>query len=294
MARPPLVSRRAVLAAGAGSLLLAACGGKGDDGGSGASTPVPGRNLLMFTPPQGALVTGAEQRLCLGVADAQGVPLADVPDRIEFTIRADGAQTTTSHPAEAHAEGLAAAYYPVTFTLDEAGLYEIGATIDGEALTPRPFQLTDDIPVPTPGDALPPVATPTTADHRGVDPICTRSPACPFHEVSLTDALAGGGPVAFLIATPEFCQTAICGPVLDVLLDLAPDHPDVTFVHAEVYADPRDVSDITQAQLAPATEAYQLGWEPCLFLADSSGTLVTRLDTIYDRAEADAALGALA
>lgn len=292
MAGPPLLSRRAVLIGGAGTLLLAACGGKDDDGSASTDT-VPSRNLLMFTPPQGALVTGAEQRLCLGLADAEGVPLAEVPDRIDFTIRADGAQATTSHPAQAHAEGLAAAYYPVTFTLDQAGLYEIGATIDGEALTPRPFQLADEIPVPTPGDALAPVATPTTADHRGVDPICTRSPACPFHDVSLTDALAEGGPVAFLIATPEFCQTAICGPVLDVLLDLAPDHPDVTFVHAEVYADPRDVSDITQAQLAPATEAYQLGWEPCLFLADSSGTLVSRLDTIYDRAEADEALRAL-
>jgi hypothetical protein len=52
--------------------------------------------------------------------------------------------------------------------------------------------------------------TPTVADLKGVELLCTRTPnACPLHDVTLKDALAANTPVAFLIATPKFCQTAI-------------------------------------------------------------------------------------
>ena len=62
--------------------------------------------------------------------------------------------------------------------------------------------------------------TPTFDDARGVDPICTRSPEpCPFHDRTLTDVVESGEPVALLISTPGFCQTAICGPVLELLME---------------------------------------------------------------------------
>src|SRR3546814_11078234 len=83
-----------------------------------------------------------------------------------------------------------------------------------------------------PGDAIPAVATPPPTDARGVNPICTAEPACPLHDVSLADALGEGRPIALLVATPAFCQIAICGPVLDVLLEATGGHPDVRPLHA--------------------------------------------------------------
>ncbi|MGE0307777.1 MAG: hypothetical protein AB7Q27_18680, partial [Acidimicrobiia bacterium] len=41
----------------------------------------------------------------------------------------------------------------------------------------------------------------------------------------------------YLVGTPAFCQTGICGPVLDVMIDIAADYPDLQFIHAEVYTD---------------------------------------------------------
>ena len=58
-------------------------------------------------------------------------------------------------------------------------------------------------------------------------------PACTTQ--SLTAAIAAARPIAFLVGTPEFCQTGVCGPVLDLLVEQAPDHPEIQFVHAEVY-----------------------------------------------------------
>ena len=133
---------------------------------------------------------------------------------------------------------------------------------------------------------MPAVETPTTTDARGVTPICTNEPACPLHDVSLTEALAEGAPVALLLATPAFCQIAICGPVLDVLLDVRADHPGVRFLHAEVYAEPaKDLQTY-----APIIAPLGLHFEPCLVLVGADGVVVDRIDTIYDRTELQARL----
>ena len=54
---------------------------------------------------------------------------------------------------------------------------------------------------------------------------------------NLTDALAAGKPIAYLIGTPAFCQIGVCGPVLDFLLDgqTGSDGDQFAMVHAEVY-----------------------------------------------------------
>ena len=96
--------------------------------------------------------------------------------------------------------------------------------------------------------------------------------------------------IALLVATPAFCQIAICGPVLDILLDVVDDHPAVRFLHAEVYARPHE----SLKDYAPIIEPLGLHFEPCLFLVDGTGTVVDRIDTIYDRTELGERLAALA
>ncbi len=140
------------------------------------------------------------------------------------------------------------------------------------------------------GDALRPVVTPTTADARGVNPVCTRSPKpCPFHTMTLSDALAKKQPIVFAVTTPGFCQTAICGPVLEILIDLAPSLRRFQIVHAEVYVEPNK-----QTSGAPKTtdtiSTYGLDYEPSLYVADAGGVVRGRLDFTWDRAELESAL----
>jgi hypothetical protein len=212
----------------------------------------------------------------------------DPPSSIVFTLSLDGTPVGGPITVPSHAEGLPRAYYPLGFTPTAAGLYTAATTVDGEALETT-FTVSDPgaVPVPGAGDEMPSVDTPTTADGHGVDPICTREPPCPLHEVSLKDALAEGGPVAFLISTPKYCQVAICGPVLDVLLSRQSAYPGVRMIHAEVW------TDDSTTTLAPAVEAFSLTYEPALFLADASGRVQTRFDSIYDSTELDAALADL-
>jgi hypothetical protein len=97
--------------------------------------------------------------------------------------------------------------------------------------------------------------------------------------VTLSDALAARTPVVYLVGTPAFCQTGICGPVLDVMIGIAADFPSLKFLHAEVY------TDNTATKAAPAVDAVGLSFEPVIFLADASGRIVERLDVIVDESE---------
>lgn len=302
----PSLTRRTLLAGAAGAAglaLLAACGSSGDDSGddgagdgSGDDTAGGGVNLFAVFPLQGLLVTGAPQRLPFTLAGTDGAPLDDGPATLDFVVTdEDGNAVGDPITVDRHDQGIPTAYYPLIVEFPATGTYQATTTIDGEELEPRAFAVVDpsEVSVPQPGQPMIPVDTPTTDDARRVDPICTRDPECDLHGETLTAALATGKPVALAIATPAYCQTAICGPVLDVLLSQQADFPDIAMVHAEVYKDPEAVDNIADAELTPVIDAYQLSYEPALFLANSDGTIATRLDTIFDEVEVRDALAQL-
>ena len=66
----------------------------------------------------------------------------------------------------------------------------VAAEVDGEQLEMAiQVDAAGDVEVIRPGDVMPPIETPTTDDARGVDPICTNSPACSLHDVTVAEAL---------------------------------------------------------------------------------------------------------
>ena len=93
-----------------------------------------------------------------------------------------------------------------------------------------------------------------------------------------------------LIATPGYCQTDICGPVVDLLIDAAGDRDDLNVIHAEVYVDPTDFETGGFPDLTDVVNATSLPFEPVLFVADAANTIVARLDTTFDRTELAEAL----
>ena len=286
------VSRRAFLAAGAGAVALAACGG-GQNVGDVASSPTGAAsgnaafNLVEIFASD-ALVPGAPQRLSYALADAQGAMLDQPPRTLDFTVLdAEGAPLGPATTVTAHNQGLPRAYYPVTFTPTAAGIYQVQTTVEGNQVTDT-LQIEAASAVLQPGQPMIPFDTPTVSDPEGVELLCTRSPQCPLHDVTLTEALGEGRPVAFLIATPLYCQVGICGPVLDVLLALTDAFSQVRFLHSEVY--PTTAAAESATDVVPVITAYHLSYEPALFLARADGTLAERLDTIFDEVELREAL----
>ena len=58
-----------------------------------------------------------------------------------------------------------------------------------------------------------------------------------MYEVSVADAVTSGVPTVIAFATPGFCASATCGPLLDQVKALQSDYPEVEFIHVEIYED---------------------------------------------------------
>jgi hypothetical protein len=290
------LSRRGFLAGTLGLVassgpLLAACGGGKTSGSSGAAAgsaaPNGGFKVVQFFK-SGTFAAGVPQRLPFGLGDTNGVLQSGGPNSVVFHVfDADGkAEVVAPVTVARHTKDLSRPYWPLEVNLP-AGTYQARMTYGSKTLEPAFFDVSDPATVTVlhAGQQLPALATPTVADANGVAPICTRQPACPLHDTTLAAGLTAGRPIAFLVATPAYCQTAICGPVLDVLLKHRA--ADITMLHAEVFTD---------STLKTPTEAVVktgLDYEPCLFLARADGTITERLDVIFDSDDVAGALDRL-
>ncbi|HLM16887.1 MAG TPA: hypothetical protein VK549_03630, partial [Acidimicrobiia bacterium] len=118
---------------------------------------------------------------------------------------------------------------------DSAGVWQVEARAQGQRV-PFTIQVAEAPAAVVPGQAAPRDPSPTSTDRLGVDPICTRDPACPLHTQSLSTVIGAGTPVAALFATPARCQSQYCAPVLDEFLDtIKPFGDQIVPVHIEIY-----------------------------------------------------------
>lgn len=278
---PPEITRRGFLLAGAGLAVTAACGG--DKKAIDVADEDPAARGVSLVLASYVHVAGIDQRVTFALVRSDGPERTTDP--LEVTFKAPDGSAGPPVSGAWHSEGIDLPYVPLRYRFERPGIYEATAHYKGKALTAAVNVNDATVPVPFPGKPLISVATPTTADHKGVEPICTRDPACPLHETSLDAALAAKRPVALLFSTPARCKSRLCGPVLENLLVQREAFADrVTFIHAEIYR------EASSEKLAPAVEAYKLPNEPFLFLARGDGIVFERLDNAYDRSEVRAAL----
>ncbi len=235
---------------------------------------------------------GIDQRVAYVLTGKNGL-LTPAPGSTTLQVGTDEKHWGPPVPVDIHSDTGASTsnYLTATYRFPAAGTYWLRASFQGQTAD-SPVVVIDrkDAKILLPGQQMISTATPTTSDHRGVEPICTRNPPCQFHTQSLDEALAQHLPVALLFATPALCQSAFCGPVLDTLIAAAdPYAGKINFVHSEIFTALSRNSANT-----PAVLAYHLQSEPVLFLANANGTVVERIDALFGKAEATAALARLA
>lgn len=128
---------------------------------------------------------------------------------------------------------------------------------------------------PGPGDRAVPVDTDTLAsaggDERSID---TRLPPAPeLHRVNFRDVL-GKKPVVLQFATPQLCQTRVCGAVVDIALQAkAQAGSDVAFIHQEVFR-----ANQVPKGVRPQLAAWKLATEPWTFVIDRRGIVRARFE----------------
>ena len=293
-------TRRRFLAGAAAAAFLAACGdddsvSSGGDGGRPAGDDPAGEpELSVLRFYGGYYLAGEAARVPFGIGDSDGLlPGSASPAEVSVMVEDPAGNVVADGvTASFRDEGLPRGYYTFEFTPEEPGFFNYAVTTD-EGVLPSQVQVVPaDDPIfstiVAPGDRMPPLQTPTVADPRGVTPICTREPACDLHDRTVAEVV-GTAPLVVLVATPAYCQTAICGPVLDLMLDAMGEFPGATFLHVEPFTDP------SSGDLEPSPAVTELGlpFEPVLYTVDAGGVVRDRLDYIFDGSEITETIGRL-
>ena len=185
------------------------------------------------------------------------------------------AQTTTSDP------NAATVVYSTKVDFPSDGEWRIAALIkkDGE-LTPSllPSAVVGTYSkIPRVGQKAPLIHTPTPADvGNDLSKITTRIPPDTQHEVDYAD-IYGKEPIVLLFATPQFCQSRVCGPVVDVAEQLKQLYGDkAAFIHMEIYNDNDPSKDVR-----PQVEAFHLPTEPWLFAIGRDGRIKDEIEGAF-------------
>jgi len=141
-------------------------------------------------------------------------------------------------------------------------------------------------PIPAVGTSPPRIHTPTEAEVGGdLASIDTRLPPSSMHDADFADVL-GKKPVVLLFATPQLCQSRVCGPVVDVAEQVkASSGDDVEFIHMEVFRDNR-----IDKGIRPQMAAFHLQSEPWLFVFDRSGKVAARIEGAFSERELNQAI----
>jgi hypothetical protein len=192
------------------------------------------------------------------------------PASIESLVTAAAyrAKTTSDDP------DAATVVYSTEVDFPSDGEWRIGALIkDGDELTGTllPSTVVGEFDsIPRPGDKAPQMHTPTAEDVGGdLSQITTRIPPDTQNRVDYADAL-GKEPIVLLFATPQFCLSRVCGPVVDVAEEAKDEFGDeAAFIHMEIYKD----NDPSLEVVRPQVRTYNLPSEPWLFTIDKNGVV---------------------
>jgi hypothetical protein len=252
---------------------------------SGSSGPELGMATSVFTVGQNRVAFGMIDNRSGFVYGKTAVYVAPKPGakaRGPYPAPADVLMTEgryRSKQAATEADPFAAVY-AAQVPFKKPGKYSILAvTKDGTKTVAAPGQVNV---VTKAGDRIPEVGerppkdlqTDTKASaHGDIASIDTRVPPSDMHAKSFADVV-GRKPVALLFATPQLCQSQVCGPVVDVALQMKAKYGDrFEFIHQEVYEgnDPKK-------GLREPLKRFNLPTEPWLFVVGKDGRITARLE----------------
>ncbi len=214
------------------------------------------------------------------------LPLAPSP----FTAHAHAGATVSDN-----AEPISGGLYVVPLALDRAGDWGIEFSISAGDVADTVrfrFSVRERPAAPGVGDAAISVATPTAADGDAIAEISSDpDPEPGLYARSLDEALAAGAPILLAFATPAYCHSRTCAPVLDAVKRVWREHAGrLTGIHVEIFRNPRNPERLEEAE---AFAAWRLPSEPWVFLIDREGRIAAAWEGPAARTELDEAVRAL-
>jgi hypothetical protein len=284
--------------------LLSACGGGGGtpnegsvEGSLGDLLSRPGDDIALL--PGTSDYARGPMRVVFLVIDAQSRSIERPRARVWVARSLDDKPflQTTARLENVGVPGISEAaagdvthLYVARFRVPEAGKYVLVA----EPVGGRPIQgaldlvVAEETKAPDVGDKALRSRTPTIASTGGdFAALTTRTPPdAGLLRYSVADSLADHVPFVVAFATPKFCMSRTCGPVVDVVdhvrkrLGKSP----VRFIHVEIYEDNQPPG------VNRWVKEWKLPTEPWVFLVGRDGRIKARFEGSVSAGELEAAV----
>lgn len=226
---------------------------------------------------------------------AQYLPIPGSPDT------GQGDTPRLSAPSEARG------VYGSQVAFDQAGFWTVAVTAavaGGEPLQgSASFEVLADTQVPDVGEDAPRTQNLTVDSiaKEGARPAAVDSraesggqvPDPELHDATIAGAIAARRPVVALFATPVFCVSQFCGPITDMVAEVAAERGEqAEFIHVEIWNDhAKQAVNRAAAEWLLRNDNLQ---EPWLFVIGADGKITHRFDNVTTRQELEAALDEVA
>ncbi|HEX4306778.1 MAG TPA: hypothetical protein VHZ54_12115 [Solirubrobacterales bacterium] len=219
---------------------------------------------------------GGKGRPANGAAFRQ-LAIGPFPARIESLATKPGFQgkTTTEaadvasvvYSAELDFPG-AGEYRPVVVIKEKGGIAEKSL---------KSIHVGEFAKIPRPGERAPLIQTPTADSVDGnLAKLSTRVPPDTQNKVNYAEVL-GKEPILLLFTTPKFCQSRVCGPVVDVAQQAQHEFEGkANFIHMEIYND----NDPSKG-VRPQVRRFHLPTEPWLFAINREGVVSAAIEGAF-------------
>jgi hypothetical protein len=288
-------------------VMLAGCGGSGQDAPPEATAPGGGKTLKELWRAPGddvAVVPGTEThepgrvRVSFLVMNAEGRPVTLPTARVWVArglehkpfLESQAKLERIGVPGSEHVHS--SHIYVAHVRLRTPGKYWLLAEPEGG---PEPVQALGNVvvrassDVPAVGERAPVSDTPTLDDANGkAARITTRVPPdVTLLQHSVAETLEARRPLVVTFATPKYCTSRICGPVVDVVEDVARRYEDngVRFIHVEVFESNDPAKGYNRWM-----EEWGLTTEPWTFVVGADGRIVERFEGAVSVHELERAL----
>ena len=251
-------------------------------------------------------------RLAFGLIDIESGPLRSVPVMVSTFYLGSGGSGAEDGPEESLEAVFrkwpvgASGVYTVQLFFSKPGIWGIGAVAtleDGSTASASvAIQVNEKSATPGIGTSAPRSAIRTSGDVPTLAELTTDpEPEPSLYLMTIAEALDTGEPLVLIFSSPAYCQTATCGPQLDVVKDLKRQYDDrANFIHVEIYDNPHLIQgDLSQATLVQAVDDWGIsavpGWfnESWTFVLNPEGVITQSFEGYATLEELEEALTAM-
>jgi hypothetical protein len=167
--------------------------------------------------------------------------------------------------------------------IDRPGQYSLLVEPDGtDVQAVGQIAVRERSAAPGPGAKAIPSDTPTLADGFPDEITTATPPDTELLRYSVKESVEDGVPFVVTFATPKYCQSRVCGPVVDVVDQVRRRFEDsgIRFIHVEVF----EGNDPSKGFNRWVRE-WNLPSEPYTFLVDGTGTIQARFEGLVTAGE---------